>query len=207
MQAVALSQPRTSRDLGLLEQMYRLRARVFAQRLGWVACKGERECDEFDALEPTYILAIDEQSNVVGCARLLPACGPTMLQTLFSCLLGGGDTFRPHASMIESSRFCVDIDHCHGMEGRPLHLATRTMFAAIAEWSFLNGYNEIVTVTDVRLERLLNRSGWPMRRLGEPRLINETPSVAGVLAADQATFERICPADYHSEFVERVKVA
>jgi len=81
------------------------------------------------------------------------------------------------------------------------------MFAAIAEWSFLNGYNEIVTVTDVRLERLLNRSGWPMRRLGEPRLINETPSVAGVLAADQATFERICPADYHSEFVERVKVA
>jgi len=187
--------------------VYRLRARVFAQRLGWVACKGERECDEFDALEPTYILAIDEQSNVVGCARLLPACGPTMLQTLFSCLLGGGDAFHPHASMIESSRFCVDIDHCHGIEGRPLHLATRTMFAAIAEWSFLNGYNEIVTVTDVRLERLLNRSGWPMRRLGEPRLINETPSVAGVLAADQATFERICPADYHSEFVERVKVA
>lgn len=49
-----------------------------------------------------------------------------------------------------------------------MHQATLTMFAGIIEWSMANGYDEIVTATDLRFERILNRAGWPLRRLGEP---------------------------------------
>ncbi|WP_292219552.1 acyl-homoserine-lactone synthase, partial [Mesorhizobium sp.] len=64
-----------------------------------------------------------------------------------------------HAAMVESSRFCVDtsLQAVRG-EGQ-LHLATLTMFAGIIEWSMANGYDEIVTATDLRLERILKRAG------------------------------------------------
>ncbi len=40
---------------------------------------------------------------------------------------------------------------------------------------------DIVTVTDVRIERILRRAGWPLRRIGEPRAIGDTKAVAGYL--------------------------
>ena len=57
-----------------------------------------------------------------------------------------------------------------------------------------------MTVTDVGLERLLYRSGWPLKRLGAPQRINETMSVAGILSADLPTFERLRPAGYQANF-------
>jgi acyl homoserine lactone synthase len=40
---------------------------------------------------------------------------------------------------------------------------------------------DIVTVTDIRIERILRRAGWPLRRIAEPRKISETTAVAGYL--------------------------
>ncbi|WP_308400490.1 acyl-homoserine-lactone synthase [Agrobacterium tumefaciens] len=70
------------------------------------------------------------------------------------------------------------------------------MFAGIVEWSILNGYREIVTATEVRLERILRRAGCPLSRLGAPAQINETRSVAGLLPADWVSFDRLCPSTY-----------
>jgi acyl homoserine lactone synthase len=72
------------------------------------------------------------------------------------------------------------------------------MFAGIVEWCMASGYNEIATATDVRFERILKRAGWPMDRLGDPTMINETRSVAGILPADTASFHRLRPDGYHS---------
>ncbi|MGO7624075.1 acyl-homoserine-lactone synthase, partial [Rhizobium ruizarguesonis] len=71
-------------DAALLDQMYRLLSRVFADRLAWkVSRSNGRERDQFDDFEPTYILALSYGDLVIGCARLLPAIGPTMLQHVF----------------------------------------------------------------------------------------------------------------------------
>jgi acyl homoserine lactone synthase len=75
------------------------------------------------------------------------------------------------------------------------------MFADIVEWCLLKGYSELATATDVRFERILNRAGWPMRRLGSPTMINETRSVAGVLPVNFETFCRLRPERYSSSFV------
>ncbi|MBD0416809.1 acyl-homoserine-lactone synthase [Oryzicola mucosus] len=182
----------------LLNQMYRLRAAVFSERLRWnvdVTEAGER--DDFDNLDPTYILAVTQDLKVVGSVRLLPALGPTMLEQTFPQLLAGG-SFTASASMLESSRFCVDTSWRAGRGGAPLHVATLTMFAGIIEWSISNGYDEIVTATDLRFERILRRTGWPMKRLGVPVTIGRTVAVAGRLSADQASFDRVCPAGYRS---------
>lgn len=196
MRAIAI-RPDNNRDSsGLLDRMHRLRAQIFQGRLDWdVEVRQGREVDEFDAFRPTYILTVAPSLAVVGCARLLPATGPTMMQVLFPDLERDG-LFHPHVGMVESSRFCVDTSLQTGRAGGSLHDVTLTMFAAIIEWSMGQGYSEIVTGTDIRFERILKRAGWPMARIGEPRPIGNTMAVAGLLPANWESFERVRPANY-----------
>ncbi len=198
MQIITISPDRYVDHSNHLRQMHSLRAAVFGERLEWaVSITDAGERDEYDDLNPTYILAATDDERVIGCARLLPALGPTMLEQTFPQLLAPG-SLDASASMIESSRFCVDTSLPAERGGGQLHLSTLTMFAGIIEWSMANGYDEIVTATDLRFERILNRAGWPIKRLGEPVAIGNTVAVAGALPANRQSFERVCPQGYHS---------
>jgi acyl homoserine lactone synthase len=188
-----------------LAQMHRLRAIVFRGRLEWdVSVTEAGEFDEYDKFDPTYILAIADSARVVGCARLLPTQGPTMLERTFPQLLGTG-SLGASSPRVESSRFCVDTTLAEARGGGQLHLATLTMFAGIIEWSMENGYDEIVTATDLRFERILNRAGWPMKRLGEPKEIGNTVAIAGSLPADPESFDRVRPMGYQSAISDNAR--
>ncbi|NTF91604.1 GNAT family N-acetyltransferase [Agrobacterium rhizogenes] len=207
MQVVAFSTPRTIQEAHLLHIHHRLRARVFADRLGWdVDVTAGCESDAFDALRPTYVLAVAETGQLAGCARLLPTLGPTMVADVFPSLLPDGQ-LNGHTAMIESSRFCVDTTLGEGRGDGSVHEATLTMFAGIIEWCVANGFTEIVTVTDLRFERILARVGWPLQRLGEPKKIGVTMAVAGVLPADAGMFQKLRPSTYHSEITRISKAA
>ncbi|MBX4967851.1 acyl-homoserine-lactone synthase [Rhizobium binae] len=68
-----------------------LRARFFGSAFPWnVRCSDGRESDEFDALSPTYIIALSPQNCVLGSVRLLQAIETTMLQKVFPRLLENG---------------------------------------------------------------------------------------------------------------------
>ena len=204
MRAIAISAAEYRGAADLIDSMHKLRARIFRGRLEWdVDVRQGREVDEFDSCRPTYILAVTASRQVVGCARLLPATGPTMMSVLFPDLEPTG-LLRPHAQMVESSRFCVDTSLEAGRAGGSLHDVTLTTFAAIIEWSMEQAYTEIVTGTDVRFERILKRAGWPMTRVGEPRAIGNTMAVAGVLPSDREWFERVRPANYVSLLQRKV---
>ncbi|GAA4158691.1 acyl-homoserine-lactone synthase TraI [Shinella granuli] len=197
MQILSVSANHYASNRNYLNQMHRLRAAVFGDRLEWdVTITEQGERDQYDDLLPTYILAISTDQKVVGCARLLPASGPTMLDRTFPQLLERG-SLDAHVAVVESSRFCVDTSLAAG-RGGSLHQATLTMFAGIIEWSMANGYSEIVTATDLRFERILKRAGWPMSRLGDPVAIGNTTAVAGSLPADRASFDTVCPPGYRS---------
>ncbi|RUM01210.1 acyl-homoserine-lactone synthase [Rhizobium chutanense] len=199
MRVLALSTAQTIQEAHLLHTHYQLRARVFSDRLGWeVDVTAGCESDSFDALRPTYVLAVAETGQLAGCARLLPTLGPTMVADVFPSLLPGGQ-LNGHAAMIESSRFCVDTTLGEGRGDGAVHEATLTMFAGIIEWCVANGFTEIVTVTDLRFERILARVGWPLQRLGEPKKIGVTMAVAGILPADDGTFQQLRPSNYHSQ--------
>ncbi|TIQ41882.1 MAG: GNAT family N-acetyltransferase [Mesorhizobium sp.] len=183
---------------GFLKQMYRLRAAVFGGRLEWdVSIANGEDRDQYDELNPTYVLAIAGSGLVAGCVRLLPASGPTMIEHTFPQLLEKG-SLAPHPGMVESSRFCVDTSLASQRDRRQLHLATLTLFAGIIEWSMAKGYSEIVTATDLRFERILKRAGWPMRRLGDAVPIGNTIAIAGSLPADRVSFAQVCPRGYTS---------
>jgi acyl homoserine lactone synthase len=185
MHVIALNRRQFGPHLGLLAEMYRLRRRVFKDRLDWsVSVSGDLELDVYDALSPTYLIAISD-SAVIGCVRLLPTTGPTMLADTFPVLLGGQAPPRDDR-ILESSRFCVDTQRAAELVEAGLNRVTFVLFAAMIESVRAANAESIVTVTDVRMERILRRAGWPLDRMAPPQRIGETMALAGYLSASEA---------------------
>ncbi len=218
MQLIVVNETEGTQRRQLLESMARLRARVFADRLNWqVDSRDGLERDCFDDQGPTYIVGVEDGLGVVGSVRLLPPMRSSMLNEVFPCLLDG-HSLQMHERMIESSRFCIDNNfakHANPSGGQTtgavaagrregrvdtsiIHSRTRVLLAGIVEWSLAYGYDELVTATDLRFERLLKMVGWPLRRLGSPQMINETHSVAGSLTISADVFQSLKPEGYRS---------
>jgi N-acyl-L-homoserine lactone synthetase len=164
-----------------LAEMHRLRYRIFKERLGWdVEVSGDMEVDEFDACRPAYLVQKDDEGHVQGCVRLLPTTGPTMLRDTFPALLDGQAA--PASETIwESSRFGVDLCARQAKTAGCIARATYELFAGMIEFGLMRQLTDIVTVTDARMERILCRARWPLKRLGAPRPIGKTIAVAGYL--------------------------
>ncbi|MFE0013744.1 acyl-homoserine-lactone synthase [Mesorhizobium sp. NPDC059054] len=163
-----------------LLEMHRLRHRVFRERLEWdVAVRDGYEIDPFDAIGPHYLLLKAQTGRLDGCVRLLPTTGPNMLRDNFSMLLKDGQA--PDDPRIwESSRFALDVPPSAPKEAG-VALGTYELFAGMIEFGLSRELHSIVTVTDLRIERILRRAGWPLERLSDPLTIGNTRAVAGYL--------------------------
>lgn len=174
-----------------LAEMYRLRHRVFKQRLEWdVQVSGDMEIDEFDTLHPSYLLQRAGNGRIQGCVRLLPSTGPTMLRDTFAALLAGHPA--PACSTVwESSRFALDLECDSPKAACGLAQATYELFAGMIEFGLSRQLTRIVTVTDVRVERILRRAAWPLLPIGEPRALGTTRAVAGYLDVSAESLARV----------------
>ena len=161
--------------------MHQLRYRVFKERLDWdVHASGDMEVDSFDALHPAYLVQLATDGRVQGCVRLLPSVGPTMLRDTFPVLLSGHSA-PSDCSIWESSRFALDITTDAPKGRHCIARATYELFAGMIEFGLSRRLTDIVTVTDARMERILRRTGWPLRRLSNPCHLGNTLAVAGYL--------------------------
>jgi N-acyl-L-homoserine lactone synthetase len=177
--------------VGEIAEMHRLRYRVFKDRLDWdVEVSGELEIDRFDALHPVYLIQRASDGRVQGCVRLLPSTGPTMLHDTFPVLLDGAAA-PTSAAIWESSRFALDLPPDTPKASHGLATATYELFAGMIEFGLSRQLTEIVTVTDARMERILRRAGWPLRRIGKPRALGSTLAVAGYLEVSIESLARV----------------
>jgi acyl homoserine lactone synthase len=130
-----------------LDQMFRLRKRIFADRLKWeVGIFGQYEIDEYDMLKPLYVLAMDDVGQrVLGSLRLLPTTGPNMLADTFFELLPDGKPIRS-PFVWESSRYCVDTEAANALGAKGLSYTTAELLLALCEIGLNAGLEFIVTV-------------------------------------------------------------
>lgn len=94
----------------LARSMFLDRADQFKTRLGWevsVDANGE-ERDEYDALNPLYVIWEKADGSHGGSMRLLPTTGPVMVNDHFSHLTGGVHIESP--LIWECTRFCLARD-------------------------------------------------------------------------------------------------
>lgn len=174
-----------------IAEMCRLRYRVFKVRLDWdVQVKCDLERDHFDDLHPVYLIQRDRDGRVCGCARLLPTLGPTMLRDVFPTLLNG-EPMRASPAIWESSRFAVDVPDNALKAAGGIAVGTYELFAGLVEFGLAKELREIITVTDAKLERILRRASWPLRRIGPPVQIGKTLAVAGFLEVSSAALFRL----------------
>jgi len=177
----------------MLEEMYRLRKRVFHDRLGWdVEITDGMEIDIFDSLDPSYIVSVDSEGHVVGCVRQLQTTGPHMLSDVFSSILDGEPPLRS-SRVWEATRFCVDTQRLSGGRGRNTisYVTSEIMIAAI-ELAISAGVTDAIAVVDPVMNRVLHRSGnGPYDYLGTPKQMGKVVAMAGLIDCTQERAARI----------------
>lgn len=179
---------------GLMDSMFRLRAEVFRERLGWdVRVEQGREHDWFDLIGPRYLVAHGGGAgpHAVGCCRLLPTLGPNMLRDIFPELLDGAPA-PAAADLVEVSRFAVSDLCTRGGVGFS-ELPAR-MVSAVLQDSALRGARAVVGVTSAAFERMLLGLGLEVHRLGRARRIGRVMSLAFELPLHAANLRAVADA-------------
>ncbi|WP_420586761.1 acyl-homoserine-lactone synthase [Ruegeria sp.] len=174
----------------ILDEMFELRARVFGGRLGWdVNITNGKEIDEFDHLDPAYVIGLDDGGNVVAAVRALQTTGPHMLSDVFHAILDGEAPIRS-ATMWESTRFCVDTQRLtRGKEKNSVSYATCELMIGSLEYARRSGIQDIITVIDPVMDRVLKRSNCaPYDYVGKTVPMGKVPALAALL---DCTEERI----------------
>jgi len=170
-----------------VDEMYAIRRRVFFERMRWdVTCINRWEIDGYDALDPLYVVSLNENERVVGGLRLLPTTGFNMLNDTFSVLLPEGKRIE-NPRIWESSRFSVDHQADVAIGPKGIGRATAELGLAMNEIGERIGLTHIVTVYDALMHRVLARAGCAGEPIGEPVRIGKVLTYAVFFEIGEAT--------------------
>ena len=131
---VVLEQHNAHKYPYLIDEMFRLRARIFRDRLNWdVQVTDGHERDKYDDEQPVYIIYSDDEAReVIGSLRLLPTTGPTLLADVFSDTLP--DAVHLSAPTIwECTRFCLDDKLLDRGQQHEILFASAVLLEAVGE--------------------------------------------------------------------------
>lgn len=152
----------------LLDQSFRLRKRIFADRLGWnVPVSGPWERDRYDDHDPAYLLWCDDNlGQLYGSVRLMPTTGPTLLYDVFR------DTFPDGCSLIapgiwEGTRLCIDDEALRrDLPGLSLRHAFSRLLLALCEVALDNGIDTLIANYEPHMRSMYRRAGVSFKELG-----------------------------------------
>ena len=164
------------------DAMFRSRARMFSDRLGWeVVVTDGRERDRFDDENPLYLVSLDpETEEYWGSLRLLPTTGPNMLRDVFPQLMEEGEIIES-ATIWESSR--INVVNAKGPFPRHnsrVGYVLSELILGIGEVAVLAGLTQVVTVTDWRVFRILRAAGSNPQVIGRAQRIGDTMTCAAL---------------------------
>jgi acyl homoserine lactone synthase len=147
-----LSSPELSGRPTLQNSMFKDRTTQFRDRLGWNVTVDAHgwERDEFDYVNPLYVIWELPDGTHGGSMRFLPTTGPTMVNEHFSDLIDGGrlvdqDTW-------ECTRFCLSE--------RADKSASAMLMLGGAQVGAGFSLRYAVGVFDARMTRIYNVLGW-----------------------------------------------
>ncbi len=166
-----------------LTQAYRLRHRIFAERLKWVPERTDRlEADEYDTWSTS--IGVFADARLLGLVRMTHAPVPFMLESEFSACLVGNHHVRKETDTAEITRLAVDPEIAdHGLSARLMKMIFKGMY----QWCLFHEVRYTYMVVEHRLLRVVQRMGWPCRAIGEPVALPpaEVLSIGGLLDLDE----------------------
>lgn len=161
----------------LLTSFFRLRHRVFRERLGWEhAGSGDAEgmeLDEFDLDDSVYLVIAEDDGEVVAGLRLLRTTRTYLLGDRFASMIDGRAPRDEH--VLEVTRLVVDP--ATGRASARSALLLKLVWG-LQDFGLASGARRYVSLSYVGIERLLLGSGCRFRRLGEAETIGRRACVA-----------------------------
>lgn len=136
----------------LADSMYKDRTDQFKNRLNWDVIVNERgwETDEYDEINPLYVIWEETNGRHGGSMRVLPTVGRTMTGEHFTHLTDGVAITSP--LIWECTRFCLGPTAGSGV-------AAALMLAG-CELGLRFGLEQAIGVFDGRMPRIYARLGW-----------------------------------------------
>ena len=175
----------------LIDEMFRLRARIFNDRLKWdVNIIEGRERDRFDEEKPVYLIYTDEEGREVkGSLRLLPTTGPTLLADFFYDTLPDA-THLSAPTIWECTRFCLDDRILERGEQNELLFTSAVMIAALGELALDTGIESIIGNFEAPMLRLYRRIGCEVEILGSTSRYGR-PVYLGLFPISEPILQRV----------------
>ena len=168
------------------------RYEVFVRQMGWeLPCEADFEQDEFDAPRAVHVVAFDDEERIIGYGRLLPTTQPYLLQTHFASLVQGA-AMPQRQEIWELSRYTAADPQRPGAR-QDSRVGKQLLLEAIG-FAARRGARSFVCCTSVAIERLSQRWGLTMHRMGPPQRLDGYLLVAGQIEFDARTIEALAPA-------------
>jgi N-acyl-L-homoserine lactone synthetase len=170
-----------AKNAWLMDQMFRLRKKVFHDQLAWeVPVNGEYERDFYDDRRPVYLMWCDDsRQKLYGSLRLMPTTGPTLLHDVFR------KTFPANVDLTapgiwEGTRMCVDEEAIKAEfpdidAGRAFCL----LLLALCECALAHGIHTMISNYEPHLKRIYKRAGAEVDELGRSDGYGKYPVCCG----------------------------
>lgn len=158
----------------LMAEIGLYRYRVFVEKLGWeLRCEVGLEYDQFDRDDTVYVVAQDNDRQIIGLARLLPTSRPYLLGEVFPQLMNGLPV--PASDDVwELSRF-VALDFKEQAASASMQFSSPVAINLLRESivvAFRLGASRLITVSPLGVERLLRKAGFKAYRAGPPMVVD-----------------------------------
>lgn len=166
-----------------LEQMYRIRHRIYVEGRGWRALQRDdgREIDEFDTAHAVYLLGLDENGDVTAGTRLIPTTRPHLMRDVFAHAVTLGD-IPDSESVYEWTRYFLTHE--------PTDRAARRrqageLLCAMFEFGLAQGLTHFSLVCDTFFLPMFYEARWNITLLGSPTAYDEGTCIALLFEASR----------------------
>jgi N-acyl-L-homoserine lactone synthetase len=175
-----------------LEDFFRLRKSVLIDQRGWdLKSKDGMEIDQYDHDQAHYLIYKDPESgDILGGVRLTPTLAPNLTLHTFSHMIDPKMGFIPSDLVWESSRFVTAYGQKTCQKGI-LREITLTLFIGMIEYGLMQNIHSLLTMTEIRLERIGRMAQWHLQRLGNVEPVGNTFAVVGLIEISGAVRRRM----------------
>ena len=169
----------------LANQMFRDRRSQFADDYGWELNVDDlgREIDEYDLMNPLYLILRDAEGRHLGSTRLMPTTGPTMIADHFADLTDGVQI--ESSTIWECTRFFIAD---RGQDS--VRNAAAIMWAG-CQLALRSGVEFYVGITAAHMARVFAACGWPAEIIGERKDEKDGHLVACLWEVNEALSEKL----------------
>jgi len=186
---ISVQAPQYEKYRSVLDQMFRLRKRVFADELQWdVPVQGEYERDTYDALNPVYLIwCSPDAQTLYGSMRLMPTTGPTLLYDVFRETFPHGATLSA-PSIWEATRTCIDVENVkRDHPGIDAARGFGLLCLATAECAVAHSIQTLICNYEPYMKRVYARAGATVQELGRADKYGRRPVCCGAFRMNHQT--------------------